>query len=192
MRPSSQQESLSVKQKKNLSINFLLKLVSIERELFKQHNKESYIKFLMLCHVPLSIFNRELSSVYFSVLMSKCFHLKMMSENYESYCRTHCSGRWMAWGTSSSRCPLLLQCQQELLRGKTLLEFSSWWPPCCFEKYGCKRTWLMLLQVPAWSYQPCLLHHICPLRPRSEATTERLWEESCTRVDLRWLLWHGF
>lgn len=191
MCPSSQQESLSVKQKNYLSVNSLLKLASIQRELFEQHNKGSYIKFLMVCHVPLSIINRELSSVYFSVLMSKCFQLKMMSENYESSCGTRCSGRWMAWGSSSSRCPLLLQWQQELLGGKTLLILILV-TTCCFEKYGCKRAWFMLPQVPTWSYKPCLHRHICPLRPRPEATAEWLWEEFHTRVGLRCLLWRGF
>lgn len=32
--------------------------------------------------------------MYFSVLMSKCFHMKMMSESYEGSCRTCCPGRW--------------------------------------------------------------------------------------------------
>lgn len=52
-----------------------------------------------MCLVPLSIINRDLFHLlYFAVLMSKCFHLKTMSENYESFGGARRSGRWMALG----------------------------------------------------------------------------------------------
>lgn len=48
--------------------------------------------------------------MYFSVLMSKCFQLKMMSENYEGSCGTRCSGRWMAWGSLGQLIKLGARC----------------------------------------------------------------------------------
>lgn len=67
--------------------------------LFEQHNTGCYVKILMMCHRELSIFNRDLFHwLYFAVLMSKCFHVELMSENYASFGGARCFGGWMALG----------------------------------------------------------------------------------------------
>lgn len=69
-------------------------------------------------------------------------------------------GTWPAWGDSSSRCPLLLRCRWELLGGKTLFDFSSWWQPCCFDEYCSKRALFMQLWIRAWSYKPYFIRFV--------------------------------
>ena len=95
-----------------------------------------------------------------------------------------------ARGGLSCRCPLLQSWRWELLGGKPLLDFSSWWQLCCCDECCGKRARFVLLWVRAWPCRPYFVRFVF-LDPEGGGRRAFLWGGTFAGVGLRWLLWQG-